>query len=124
MASGSLAFVVLFNLTEVNISERKREIATLKVLGFNNLEVYSYIFKEIALLTLIGSLIGLPLGKIEQRLVLTVINMDMVMFGNNIKPLSYVYSLLITFAFVIIVLLMTSKQLRKVEMVESLKSVE
>lgn len=124
LASGSLAFVVLFNLTEVNISERKREIATLKVLGFNNPEVYSYIFKEIALLTLIGSLIGLPLGKIEQRLVLTVINMDMVMFGNNIKPLSYVYSLLITFAFVIIVLLMTSKQLRKVEMVESLKSVE
>ncbi len=124
LASGSLAFVVLFNLTEVNISERKREIATLKVLGFNDREVYSYIFKEIGLLTFIGALLGLPLGKVEQKLVLTVINMDMVMFGNDIKALSYIYSMLITFAFVIIVLTLTSKQLRKIEMVESLKSVE
>ncbi len=124
LAAGSLAFVVLMNLTEVNISERIREIATLKVLGFNNHEVTSYIFKEIFLLTFIGTFLGMPLGKVEQKLVMTVIDMEMVMFGNDIRFLSYVYSFIITIIFALIVMLFTNRELRKVEMVESLKSVE
>lgn len=122
--SGALAFVVLVNLTQVNISERIREIATLKVLGFRNNEVNAYIFKEILLLTMIGGLIGLPLGKIELRFVMNVINMDMIMFPIEINWISYLYGYLITFLFTIIVLVFTRKQLRQVEMVESLKSVE
>ncbi len=124
LASGSLAFVVLVNLTEVNISERLREIATLKVLGFNNKEVNGYIFKELFLLTIFGAILGMPLGKMEQRLVMTVIDMEMVMFGNNIRPISYLYSFAITLAFALIVMLFMSRQLRKIQMVESLKSVE
>lgn len=124
LAAGSLAFVVLMNLTEVNISERIREIATLKVLGFNNHEVTSYIFKEIFLLTFIGTFLGMPLGKMEQKLVMTVIDMEMVMFGNDIRLISYVYSFFITIIFALIVMLFTNRELRKVEMVESLKSVE
>lgn len=124
LAAGSLAFVVLMNLTEVNISERMREIATLKVLGFNDKEVNSYIFKEIFLLTLIGSVFGLPLGKLELGYVMNIINMEMVMFGNQVEPLSYLYGFMITQVFAVIVLLFMRGSLRKVQMVESLKSVE
>ncbi len=124
LSSGSLALVVLMNLTEVNISERIREIATIKVLGFNNHEVNSYIFKEIILLTIIGALVGLPLGKVEHNLIMTVIDMEMVMFGMNINFLSYLYAFLITMSFTLIVLLLMSRNLRKIKMVESLKSVE
>ena len=123
-ASGALAFVVLVNLTEVNISERMREIATLKVLGFNDQEVNSYIFKEIFLLALIGAVVGLPLGKLELGYVMSIIDMDMVMFGTHIKILSYIYGFMITIVFTIMVMLFMKGSLRKVEMVESLKSVE
>ena len=123
-ASGALAFVVLVNLTEVNISERMREIATLKVLGFNDQEVNSYIFKEIFLLALIGALFGMPLGKIELGYVMSIIDMEMVMFGTDIKVLSYVYGFMITIVFTIMVMLFMRGSLKKVEMVESLKSVE
>lgn len=122
--SGALALVVLINLTQVNISERIREIATLKVLGFRNNEVNSYIFKEIFMLTTIGAFIGLPLGKIELKFVMNVINMDMITFPTNIKLPSYLISFVITFVFTIVVLFFTRKPLRKVQMVESLKSVE
>ena len=124
LAAGSLAFVVLFNLTQVNVSERTREIATLKVLGFRPKEVDSYIFKEIMILSVIGGIIGLPLGLFEHHFVMNVINMDMVMFGMNISFFSYAISFVITFIFTLIVLLNTKKPLRKIEMVESLKSVE
>lgn len=124
VTAGALAFVVLINLTQVNISERIREIATLKVLGFRNNEVYQYIFKEILLLTLIGAIIGLPLGKVEETFIMNIINMENIMFGNDIKIMSYIYSFLITFIFTIIVLLSTRKNLRQIEMIESLKSVE
>lgn len=124
IASGSLAFVVLVNLTEVNISERVREIATLKVLGFNNREVYSYIFKEIFLLTIIGALVGLPLAKLELGYVMSIIDMEMTMFGNDIELLSYVYGFVITMVFAILVALFMRKSLKNVQMVESLKSVE
>ena len=124
LTAGSLAFVVLINLTQVNISERIREIATLKVLGFRNREVESYIFKEILLLSVIGGVLGLPLGVVEHRFIMGVINMEMIMFGTNIKPLSFTLAYVITLVFTVIVLLMTKKPLKKVEMIESLKSVE
>ena len=106
------------------MAERTREIATLKVLGFRPKEVDSYIFKEILILSIIGGFVGMPLGLLEHHFVMNVINMDMVMFGMNITFFSYTASFLITFVFTIIVLLLTRKPLRKIEMVESLKSVE
>lgn len=124
IASGSLAFVVLINLTEVNISERIREIATLKVLGFFDGEVNSYIFKEILLLALIGAVVGLPVGKILLGFVMSIIDMEMMMFGNDIKLMSYVYGFVITIGFAVNVLMSMRGTLHKVEMVESLKSVE
>lgn len=124
LAAGSLALVVIMNLTEVNISERIREIATLKVLGFNNGEVYSYIFKEVFILSLIGMLVGQPFGKLELIFVMDIIDMEMVMFSTNILPTSYIYGFLITMIFTVIVILLMRKTLRNVEMVESLKSVE
>ena len=124
LAAGSLAFVVLMNLSEVNISERMREIATLKVLGFNDKEVNSYIFKEILLLSLIGATVGMPIGKLELILVMNIIDMDMVMFGTAIEPLNYVYGFVITMVFAVLVLFFMRGSLRKVQMVESLKSVE
>ncbi len=124
LAAGSLALVVIMNLTEVNISERIREIATLKVLGFNNQEVYSYIFKEVFILSLIGMLVGLPFGKLELVFVMDIIDMEMVMFSTVVQPTSYIYGFLITMVFTILVILLMRKTLRNVEMVESLKSVE
>ena len=124
LTAGSLAFVVLTNLTQVNISERVREIATLKVLGFRRNEVYSYIFKEIMLLSVIGGLIGLPLGVLEHHFIMGVISMEMVMFGMTLKLPTYLYAYGITILFTVIVLLMTRKSLTKIEMIESLKSVE
>lgn len=124
ITAGSLALVVLINLTQVNISERIREIATLKVLGFRDREVNSYIFKEIMLLSVIGGLVGLPLGVVEHHFIMNIINMDMVMFGNNIRFLSFFYAYLVTIIFTIIVLFCMKKPIKQIEMIESLKSVE
>ena len=116
--------MVLINLTQVNISERTREIATLKVIGLRDYEIYSYIFKEILLLSAIGGLCGLPLGKVLLKMVMSIIEIDMIMFPTQIKPLSYAIAYGITFIFTFIVLLFTRKPLRKIKMVESLKSIE
>ena len=124
LVAGSLAFVVLVNLTQVNISERIREIATLKVLGFLDHEVNMYIFKEIILLSLIGCVVGIPIGIIEHRLIMRVIGMEMIMFGSSINTVSYLYAIGITMLFTFIVLLFMRRPLRRVDMVESLKSVE
>ena len=124
LAAGSLAFVVLMNLTAVNISERLREIATLKVLGFNDKEINHYIFEEILILTIIGGLVGLPVGKLEHTIIMTTIDVEMVMFGSNIRFLSFFYGFLVTMCFTAIVLFFMKKNLKDVEMVESLKSVE
>ena len=124
LVAGSLSLVVIMNLTEVNISERIREIATLKVLGFNNGEVYSYIFKEVFILSLIGMIVGLPFGKLELIFVMDIIDMEMVMFPTIVQPTSYLFAFLITMVFTIMVIMLMRKTLRKVEMVESLKSVE
>ncbi|MBR0417429.1 MAG: ABC transporter permease [Firmicutes bacterium] len=124
ITAGALAFVVLINLTQVNISERLREIATLKVLGFRDGEVNSYLFKEIFLLSVIGGFLGMPLGVLEHHFIMGIISMDMVRFGNNIYPMSFIYAYVITIVFTLIVLQLTKKPLRQIQMVESLKSVE
>ncbi|MBP5280246.1 MAG: FtsX-like permease family protein, partial [Erysipelotrichaceae bacterium] len=124
LVAGSLAFVVIVNLTQVNISERIREIATLKVLGFNDREVNMYIFKEILLLSMIGCVVGIPIGIVEHKFIMSVLNIEMIMYGNRIKPVSYLYSVIITIVFTVIVLMFMRKPLREVDMVESLKSVE
>ena len=124
LTAGSLAFVVLINLTQVNISERIREIATLKVLGFRDHEINSYIFKEIMLLSVIGGVFGLPLGVVWHHFIMNVIDMEMIRFGNNVKVMSFVYAYAITIVFTVIVLFFTRKPLRKIKMIESLKSVE
>ena len=124
LVAGSLSLVVIMNLTEVNISERIREIATLKVLGFNNQEVYSYVFKEVFILSLIGMIVGLPFGKLELVFVMDIIDMEMVMFPTIVQPSSYLFAAVITMVFTALVIMLMRKTLRNVEMVESLKSVE
>lgn len=124
LSSASLAGVVLGNLTNVNISERMREIATLKVLGFRRKEVENYIYKENNILTLIGSLFGIPLGILLHHYIMHQVEMDYIMFGRNVSVWSCVICVLMTLGFGIIVNLMMAKHLRKIQMVESLKSVE
>lgn len=124
ISAGLLAFVVLYNLTNVNISERLREIATIKVLGFYDKEVSAYVYRENIVLTLIGAFAGLLLGIGLHSLIMSIAEMDNVMFGRNINMLSFILSLIITMGFAIIVNLVMYKKLRNIPMVESLKSVE
>ena len=124
ISAGMLAFVVLYNLTNVNISERLREIATLKVLGFYDKEVNQYVYMENIILTLIGALAGLGLGKILHLTIMVVVEMDNIMFGRVILPQSYLISVIITVLFAVIVNQVMKKKLRAIPMVESLKSVE
>ena len=124
ISAGALAFVVLYNLTNVNISERLREIATLKVLGFREKEVNSYVYRENIILTFIGSLAGLLLGKVLHLAIMVMVELDTVMFGRIIQPYSYVVSLIITMLFAFIVNFAMKNKLRDIPMVESLKSVE
>ena len=122
ISSGMLAFIVLYNLTNININERRRELATLKVLGFHNEEVSAYIFREITILSIIGTLAGLLLGKyLHQFIVLTVENPNF-MFGRDISLLSYVLSGVITLIFSVIVDLFMIKKLKNIKMVDSLKA--
>ena len=124
VSAGALAFVVLYNLTNVNISERMREIATIKVLGFYDFEVSAYIYRENIILTIIGTLVGLVLGTIFHQFVMTTVEMDMMMFGREIRGLSYIYSAGLTFIFAAFVNLAMYYKLKNVQMVESLKSVD
>lgn len=124
VAAAALAFVVLYNLTNINITERLRELATLKVLGFNDTEMSRYIYRENIFLTLFGILLGLGMGKLlHQWLVLTV-EIDMAMFYRQVEPMSYVFSAILTVVFSLLVNLAAKKKLRKIDMVESLKTVE
>lgn len=123
-AAAALAFVVLYNLTNVNITERIREIATLKVLGFYDGEVSSYVFRESIVLSLLGAVVGLGLGYELCMFVITTAELDEVMFGRSIHPLSYLLAFLVTAAFSVIVNLIMTRVLKKISMVESLKSVE
>ncbi len=124
ISAGALAFVVLYNLTNVNISERLREIATLKVLGFHDREVNAYVYKENIILTLIGALAGIYLGKLLHLTIMVVVELDTIMFGRNIELFSYFISVIITLLFAVIVNQAMKKKLKAIPMVESLKSVE
>ena len=124
ICAGSLAFIVLYNLTNINITERIREIATIKVLGFYPMETAAYVFRENLFLTAIGGSAGLLLGKLLHWFVMEQINIDMVSFPHTVLPLSYGYSLLLTFLFAFIVNLVMFQKLDKINMAESLKSIE
>lgn len=124
LCAAALAFIVLYNLTNINITERMREIATIKVLGFYKKETSSYVFRENTVLTFIGSLIGLGLGYFLHRFVMTEIKVDMVAFAIRIKPISYIYSIILTFVFAWIVNRIMTFKLEKINMAESLKSVD
>ena len=124
ISSMLLAFVVLSNLITVNISERQREIATLKVLGFRRAEVKKYIFKENNLLAGIGGIVGIPVGIALHRYIMRTVEMDYLMFGRNIEWISFFYAFVLTILFSVIVNRMMTKRLNDIRMVESLKSVE
>lgn len=124
ISAACLAFVVLYNLSNVNISERKREIATIKVLGFTRKEVDAYINRETILLTILGSLIGLGIGIGLHHLIMNLAEMDDIMFGRTINSISYVISFVMTIGFNAIINLCMHIKLNNIQMVESLKAVE
>ena len=124
LGSGMLTFVVMLNLTNINIGERMRELATLRVLGFYDKEMYAYIFRENNALSVIGAFVGLLFGKIMHLFVIRTCEVDMVMFVRSAKPLSYVYAFALTIAFSLIVNLLMRPKVREIDMVESLKSAE
>lgn len=124
VSAGALAFIVLYNLTNINIEERVREIASLKVLGFTKREVYAYLYREIAMLVIIGDLVGMVLGTYLEAFVVTTAEVDYVMFGRTIHPMSYVFGFVLTLIFTVVILFAMRRKLDKVNMVESLKSVD
>ncbi len=124
ISAGMLAFVVLYNLNTVNIAERKRELATLKVLGFYDKEVGAYVYRENIILTFIGALVGVGLGRILHLFIIETVEVDNAMFGRNINMPSFIYSLLLTVAFSMMINGVMYFKLKKIDMVESLKSIE
>lgn len=124
VVAGMLSFVVLYNLNNINITERRRELATLKVLGFYDGEVATYVYRENILLTLLGTLVGCGVGKILHLFTITTVEVDIAMFGREIFPMSYLYGALFTIGFSAFVNWMMYFKLKKINMVESLKSVE
>ena len=123
-AAGLLAFVVLYNLNSINITERRRELATLKVLGFFDQDVAAYVYRENVILTILGAALGVVIGAVLHRFVIVTVEVDLMMFGRNISLHSYIYSILLTFGFAVIVNLAMYFSLKKIDMIESLKSVE
>lgn len=124
MAAGSLAFVVLYNLNNINVSERIRELSTIKVLGFFNNEVTMYISRENIILTLIGVATGSVLGKILHTFIINTAETDTMMMYPNISVSSYIFSALLTILFSVIVMILMHIKLKKVNMIDALKSNE
>ena len=124
VSAGLLAFVVLYNLSNINISERQKELATIKVLGFYDKEVYTYVTRETILLTIIGIALGLIGGYFLNYFIIGTCEINMLRFAKVIHPISYLYAILITVAFTIIVNVITYFALKKIDMISSLKSVE
>ena len=124
ICAGALTFVVLYNLNNINISERRRELATLKVLGFYDIELSQYIYRENILITIIGIALGVLGGYFLNRFVVTTVEVDIVMFGRQIFAMSYLKSILIAIAFTVIVNIIVHFKLKKIDMATSLKSVE
>lgn len=124
IVAGMLSFVVLYNLNNININERRRELATLKVLGFHDMEVANYVYRENILLTIFGVLVGCGIGKFLHFFTITTIEIDTAMFGRDVYLASYGICALYTFGFSLLVNAMMFFKLKKIDMVESLKSVE
>lgn len=124
VSAASLAFVVLYSLTNINVSERIRELSTIKVLGFYDMEVSMYIYRESLVLTLLGILFGFVLGKILSTVVLKMVEIDFMMFPPTIMPISYLYAGLLSLLFSSVVMLIMHRKLKQVDMIEALKSVE
>ena len=124
VCAGLLAFVVLYNLTNINISERTKEIATIKVLGFFDNEVSAYVYRESLVLSVIGTLAGLLLGIVLHQFIIHSVEVDEVMFGRAVKAMSYVYSALLTLLFSFLVNLVMHHKLKNIDMVESMKAPE
>lgn len=124
LCAGGLAFIVLYNLTNINITERVREIATVKVLGFYKRETASYVFRENILLTAMGTLLGLGLGHFLHAFVMSKIQVDMIAFDVRVKGVSFLYSALLTFVFAWLVDKFMVRRLEEISMTESLKSVD
>lgn len=124
ISAGLLAFVVLYNLSNVNISERIRELATIKVLGFYDKEVYDYVTRETVLLTVIGIILGLFGGYLLNMFIIKTCEINVIRFGKEIMPISYLYAIIITVVFTLIVNVVTYFSLKKIDMIESLKSIE
>ena len=124
ISAGLLAFVVLYNLANVNISERIRELATIKVLGFYDKEVYDYVGRETTILTIIGIALGLVAGYFLEMFILKTCELDILMFDTRVSVWTYIYSASLTVLFTVIVSIVTYFALKKIDMIESLKSVE
>lgn len=124
VSAGLLAFVVLYNLSNVNISERIRELATIKVLGFYDKEVYQYVTRETILLTAIGIVLGIIGGYFLNFFIMGTCEINVLRFTKNIAPISYLYAIIITIVFTMIVNVVTYFSLKKIDMIESLKSIE
>ena len=124
VCAGALAFIVLYNLTNINITERVREIATIKVLGFYPSETNAYVFRENIVLTAIAALVGMPVGKWFHTFVMNEIQVDLLSFDVHVEPRSYLLALVMTFAFALIVNCAMYFRLNKINMAESLKSIE
>ena len=124
IVAGMLSFVVLYNLNNININERRRELATLKVLGFHDIEVASYVYRENILLTLLGTIVGCGMGKLLHLFTIKTVEIDMAMFGREIFPMSYLIGAAFTIGFSALVNAIMYFKLKKINMVDSLKSVE
>ena len=124
VCAGALNFIVLYNLTNINVQERKTEIATIKVLGFRRQEVYDYVFRENIFLSVIGSVIGIFFGYVLHQFIIRTVELDMTMFVRTLNPTSYIYAIIMTIGFTFFINLTMRKVLNRVDMVESLKSIE
>lgn len=124
LCAAGLAFIVLYNLTNINITERVREIATIKVLGFNKKETASYVFRENMVLAAMGIAVGMVLGHYLHLFVMNEINLDLIAFDIHVRPVSFVYSVLLTFIFAWFVNKVMGRKLEHISMTESLKSVD
>ncbi len=124
ISAGLLAFVVVYNLNNINITERKRELATIKLLGFYDMELAAYVYRENVLLTLIGILTGVFMGNLLHRFVIETVEVDLIMFGRTVHPASYLWGAGLTLLFAFLVNVTMFYKLRRIDMVESLKSVE
>ena len=124
VSAAILAFVVLYNLNNINITERRRELATFRLLGFYNNELASYVFRENIVLTIFGIILGTVMGVVLHKFVMITVETDVYMFGRELELLSIIIAIILTVIFTVIVNVITYFSIKKIDMVESLKSVE